>query len=58
VGCFSDFEQIHELLESDGIFELKRSSADILEMLWRDEVANSIKDVFEFIFIDFTIDSV
>ena len=42
----SNFEQFHELLEADGVLELKGPRADIVEVLLWDEVADAVEQGF------------
>ena len=51
----SDFEQLHEVLEGNGVFELKCSLADVLKMLGRDEVTDPIEDILEGFLVNFSV---
>jgi hypothetical protein len=52
VRGFSYSKQLHELFEGNLLLELEGPCADILEMLWRDEVADS----FEYALKSFSVD--
>lgn len=44
---FSHSKQLHELFEGNLLLEFEGPCADILEVLWRDEVADSFEYGFE-----------
>ena len=55
MGGFSHFEQLHEVFKRYGVLEFECSLADVLKVFGRDEVTDTIEDVFEGFLINLSL---